>query len=78
MFLNTGNAKGALLKAKQCLEIRKRILCEYHETVAITYDLVGKILAIMGKWMESITYIEYSIAAVEERYGSDSIELANW
>lgn len=31
----------------------------------------------VGRWLDSISYLEYSTAAVEERFGPDSIELAN-
>ncbi|XP_011502335.1 PREDICTED: SET and MYND domain-containing protein 4-like [Ceratosolen solmsi marchali] len=76
-FMQSENNEEALEKAKQCLEIRKNILNNHHEAVAFTYDLIGKILAIMGRWLDSVSYLEHSIAAIEERFGSDSIELAN-
>ncbi|XP_058803847.1 SET and MYND domain-containing protein 4-like isoform X2 [Phymastichus coffea] len=67
----------ALEKAKRCLDIRKKFLNQSHEAVASTYDLIGKILALMGRWLDSISHLEHSIAAVEERFGEHSIELAN-
>ena len=30
-----------------------------------------------GSWLESLTYLRKSVAAIEERYGSDSIEVGN-
>ncbi|XP_033229555.1 SET and MYND domain-containing protein 4-like [Belonocnema kinseyi] len=67
----------ALDKLKQCLCIRRNVLYKHHEDIAVTLDLIGKVYAIMGRWLESISYLEHSIAAVEERFGPDSIELAN-
>ena len=32
---------------------------------------------VIGQWLDSISYLEKSITAAEERFGSDSIELAN-
>ncbi|OXU21510.1 hypothetical protein TSAR_009791 [Trichomalopsis sarcophagae] len=75
--LKSQKVKEALENAKQCLEIRKRILYEYHESVTLTYDLIGKIFAVTGRWLDSISHLEHSLAAVEERFGPDSIELAN-
>ena len=49
MYIKTGNIKEALENAKKCLEIRKCILYEHHEAVALAYDMIGQILAIMGK-----------------------------
>ncbi|KAG7205129.1 hypothetical protein KM043_005500 [Ampulex compressa] len=67
----------ALDKLKQCLSIRRNILYKYHEDITTTLDLIGKVYAIMGRWLDSIYYLEHSIAAVSERFGSSSIELAN-
>ncbi|XP_051169953.1 SET and MYND domain-containing protein 4-like [Leptopilina boulardi] len=67
----------ALYKLKQCLCIRRNVLYKHHEDIAVTLDLIGKVYAIMGRWLDSISYLEHSIAAVEERFGPDSVELAN-
>ncbi|XP_063982204.1 SET and MYND domain-containing protein 4-like [Diachasmimorpha longicaudata] len=61
----------------QCLNIRKKILYRHHEDVAITLDFLGKVSVMMGQWLEAIAYLEESIMTVEEKFGSDSIEVAN-
>ncbi|XP_012254183.2 SET and MYND domain-containing protein 4-like [Athalia rosae] len=67
----------ALNKLKQCLNIRRSVLYKHHEYITNTLDLIGKVYAISGKWLDSISYLEHIIAGIEERFGSDSIELAN-
>jgi hypothetical protein len=49
LYIQSEHNEEALETAKKCLEIRKNILNKHHEVVAFTYDLIGKILAIMGK-----------------------------
>ncbi|TGZ49030.1 Uncharacterized protein DBV15_10838 [Temnothorax longispinosus] len=67
----------ALIKLKECLLLRKDALYKYHEDIAATMDLMAKVYAIMGQWLNSISYLEHSIVAIEERYGSWSIEVCN-
>ncbi|XP_015109528.1 SET and MYND domain-containing protein 4 [Diachasma alloeum] len=64
-------------KLLQCLNIRMKILFRHHEDVAITLDSLGKVSVIMGQWLEAISYLEDSIITVEEKFGGDSIEVAN-
>ncbi|XP_014236849.1 SET and MYND domain-containing protein 4-like [Trichogramma pretiosum] len=76
-LLRLNKTLDALETAKQCLEVRTKIFYKHHETIAITHDLIGKILATMGRWLEAVIQLEYSLTSIEERYGSDSIEFAN-
>ncbi|KAK2583765.1 hypothetical protein KPH14_009675 [Odynerus spinipes] len=77
VYIEMEREEEALDKLKQCLSIRRSVLYKYHEDITATLDLIGKVYAIMGRWLDSISYLEHSIAAVSERFGSCSIELAN-
>ncbi|KYM99194.1 SET and MYND domain-containing protein 4 [Cyphomyrmex costatus] len=67
----------ALDKLKKCLLLRKEALYKYHDDIADTMDLIAKVYAIIGQWLNSISYLEHSIVAIEEKYGSWSIEVCN-
>ncbi|XP_012526872.1 SET and MYND domain-containing protein 4 [Monomorium pharaonis] len=67
----------ALAKLKECLLLRKGALYKYHENIATTMDLIAKVYAITGQWLNSISYLEHSLVVIEERYGSCSIEVCN-
>ncbi|XP_011635042.1 SET and MYND domain-containing protein 4-like isoform X1 [Pogonomyrmex barbatus] len=67
----------AIISLKECLFLRKEALYKYHEDIAATMDLLAKVYAIMGQWLNSISYLEHSIVAVEEKYGSSSAEVCN-
>lgn len=76
-FIEDEKYEEALIKLKECLLLRKDTLYKYHEDIAATMDLIAKVYAIMGQWLNSISYLEHSIVAIEERYGSWSIEVCN-
>ncbi|KAL0120331.1 hypothetical protein PUN28_008170 [Cardiocondyla obscurior] len=40
-------------------------------------DLIAKVYAITGQWLNSISYLEHSMVIIEERYGFYSIEVCN-
>ncbi|XP_046603722.1 SET and MYND domain-containing protein 4-like [Neodiprion virginianus] len=71
------NDDEALNKLKQCLNIRRSILYKHHQDIINTLDLIGKVYAISGRWLDSISYLEHVITGIGERFGTDSIELAN-
>ncbi|XP_066589940.1 SET and MYND domain-containing protein 4-like isoform X2 [Prorops nasuta] len=77
VYIDLEREKEALDILKICLNKRRNVLYKYHEDITVTLDLIGKVYAIMGRWLESISYLEHSLTAIEERYGSSSIELAN-
>ncbi|XP_014467646.1 PREDICTED: SET and MYND domain-containing protein 4-like [Dinoponera quadriceps] len=77
IYIELEREEEAVVKLKECLSIRRNVLYKYHQDLTATLDILGKVYAIMGRWLESISYIEHSIAAIEERYGSSSIEVAN-
>lgn len=43
-----GDDDKALMKLKECLELRKKHLYKYHEDIANTLDFIGKIYAMSG------------------------------
>ncbi|KAJ8681664.1 hypothetical protein QAD02_017456 [Eretmocerus hayati] len=75
--MQSRNFSEALRKAKLCLQIRENHLFKYHESIAQTFDLIGQIFAMKGQWLDSLQFVEDSIIASEERFGCDSVELAN-
>lgn len=75
--MQQGKNDEALDHLERCLKIRQKWLFKYHDDLTITYDSLGKICVVMNQWCDSISYLETSILAVEEKFGSDSIEVAN-
>ncbi|XP_018306550.1 SET and MYND domain-containing protein 4 isoform X2 [Mycetomoellerius zeteki] len=71
------NYDEALDKLKKCLRLRKDALYKYHDDIADTMDFIAKVYAIVGQWLNSISYLEHNIVAIEEKYGSWSIEVCN-
>ncbi|KYN29622.1 SET and MYND domain-containing protein 4 [Trachymyrmex cornetzi] len=71
------NYDEALDKLKKCLRLRKDALYKYHDDIADTMDFIAKVYAIIGQWLNSISYLEHNIVAIEEKYGSWSIEVCN-
>lgn len=67
----------ALVKLKECLLLRKGALYKCHENITTTMDLIAKVYAIMGQWLNSISYLEHNLVTIEERYGFWSIEVCN-
>ncbi|KAK0181455.1 hypothetical protein PV327_003741 [Microctonus hyperodae] len=75
--MQQGKNDEALDHLERCLKIRQKWLFKYHDELTINYDTLGKICVVMGQWCDSISYLETSILAVEEKFGLDSIEVAN-
>lgn len=71
------NYDEALIKLKACLHLKRAALYKYHEDLAEIMDLIARVYAIMEQWLNSISYLEHSIVAIEERYGSCSLEVCN-
>ncbi|KYN41167.1 SET and MYND domain-containing protein 4 [Trachymyrmex septentrionalis] len=71
------NYDEALDKLKKCLRLRKDALYKYHDDIADTMDFIAKVYAIIGQWLNSISYLEHNIVTIEEKYGSWSIEVCN-
>ncbi|KAK0178103.1 hypothetical protein PV328_002084 [Microctonus aethiopoides] len=76
-FMQQGKNDEALDHLERCLKIRQKWLFKYHDDLTITYDSLGKVCVAMSQWCDSISYLETSILAVEEKFGLDSIEVAN-
>uniref|UniRef100_A0A0C9PWD0 SMYD4_3 protein n=1 Tax=Fopius arisanus TaxID=64838 RepID=A0A0C9PWD0_9HYME len=76
-LLDVGKFEDSKQKLLECLNIRKNLLFKDHEDVSIVLDSLGKISVIMGQWLEAISYLEESIVTIEEKFGKDSIEVAN-
>ncbi|EFN83374.1 SET and MYND domain-containing protein 4 [Harpegnathos saltator] len=77
IYIELEREEEAVVKLKECLSIRRNLLYKYHQDLTATLDILGKVYAIMGRWLESISHIEHSMAAIEERYGCSSMEVAN-
>ncbi|KAL0119343.1 hypothetical protein PUN28_007693 [Cardiocondyla obscurior] len=75
--IQNGKYDEALIQLKECLLLRKDALYKYHEDIALTMDLIAKVYAITGQWLNSISYLEHSMVIIEERYGFYSIEVCN-
>lgn len=67
----------ALDKLKKCLHIQKAILYKHNEDITTTLNLMGEIYKIMGRWLDSIKWIESTLSAVEERFGLSSTTFHN-
>ncbi|XP_072746541.1 SET and MYND domain-containing protein 4 [Anoplolepis gracilipes] len=76
-YIREGNLEAAIVELKKCLSLRKSVLYKYHEDIIITLDLMGKLYASIDQRLPAINHLEHTIVAIEERYGSCSIELCN-
>ncbi|XP_012219743.1 SET and MYND domain-containing protein 4-like [Linepithema humile] len=74
-FLNNNQYPEAINKFMQCLSIRREILYKLHNDITKTFDYIARVYAKAEQWLNSITYIEYTMIAVEEKYGPSSIEV---
>ncbi|CAL1689834.1 unnamed protein product [Lasius platythorax] len=76
-YMQLGNLEQAVVELKNCLSLRKRVLYKYHEDIITTLDLMANLCVRMDQRLPAIYHLEHTIVAIEERYGSCSIELCN-
>jgi len=67
----------ALADAKKCLGLRKKILHPFNITLGKTYDCIGEMLAVGGKYDEAAVYVGISVGIVGQIFGEDSVELTH-
>ncbi|KAM0725205.1 SET and MYND domain-containing protein 4 [Formica fusca] len=76
-YIREGNLEEAVVELKKCLSLRKSVLYKYHEDIITTLDLMAKLYVSIDQRLPAIYHLEHTIVAIEERYGSCSIELCN-
>lgn len=76
-YLQLGNNKDALTDLKRCLNIRQKWLFKYHDDLAATFNTLAIVSITMGKSLDAISYLEQSISIIDEKFGTESFEVAD-
>ena len=69
--------KDAIDKFESCWTLRRKCLYRSHKDLSTCADQIAKCYAMLGEYEKSTQFIVESLPAVEEQYGSCSVELAN-
>lgn len=75
--LELGNMKEAVDKFESCLALRKKCLYRSHRELTTCADQIAKCYAMLGEYNKSIQFLLDCLPAIEEQFGSCSIEVAN-
>ncbi|XP_043278345.1 SET and MYND domain-containing protein 4-like isoform X2 [Venturia canescens] len=77
-FTEADQPERAIACLKKSLAIRQKYLYKNNEDIAKTLNELGhNYTVIEGQCLVALSYLKRSLSAIEERYGSDSIEVAN-
>jgi len=74
--LKQGKVKEALINLLKCYNLRSKALFEANADLGEVCDAVGRCYAIIGDFSKSAEFVKKSLAHVEARFGTSSIEYA--
>lgn len=77
MALDIGDMKQALKKFEACWYLRQQCLYKSHKDLTTCVDQLAKCYSMLGKYGRSVECLLHILPAVEEQFGSNSIEVAN-
>ncbi|GFG35904.1 hypothetical protein Cfor_05261 [Coptotermes formosanus] len=75
--LDTGDIKQALKKFEACWYLRQQCLYRSHKDLTTCVDQLAKCYSMLGDYGRSVECLLLILPAVEEQFGSNSIEVAN-
>ncbi|PSN40378.1 hypothetical protein C0J52_11855 [Blattella germanica] len=75
--LELGDMKEAIKKLESCWSLRLKCLYKSNKELTTCADQIAKCYAMLGDYEKSVEFLLKTLPAVEEQFGSHSVELAN-
>jgi hypothetical protein len=75
--INYGDFANAIPVLQSCYQLRSSAMYAHHREVSEVADQLAKCYAAMGNFYESAQFIKVCLPAIEERFGSNSLEMAH-
>merc|ERR1719259_161960 len=75
--LKFGNMTDALPALQSCYQLRTKAMYSHHLEVTEVADQLARCYAMVGSFSESAQYLKVCLPAIQERYGSHSVEVGH-